>query len=112
MLLLLLLLLFVYLTIISFNFEPVRLNLKALAGLECWLESLFLLGATVPTGTFVVSYQTSEQRPTGRLASSRSAAPDRRTAGPARAAQPALICSAEQGLCCSVMMKDVVFMVS
>jgi len=30
------------------------LNLKARAGLECWVESLFLLGATVPTGTFVV----------------------------------------------------------
>ena len=32
------------------NDEPVRLNLKALARLGCWLDAQFLLGATVPAG--------------------------------------------------------------
>ena len=47
---------------------PARsVELKALAGLECWVDALFLLGATVPAGTFVRSSQQSERRPTEGL---------------------------------------------
>jgi len=76
------------------NQGPVRLNLKALARLGCWLDAQFLLGATVPAGKSGLELSNADAVGSDQLFGWTGAAERL----PARPAQPADFQPAERGI--------------